>query len=321
VPEAGFELVTLPSRQAVGASALGRLAAVASLIPTTFGALRILRAARARIVISVGGYAALPAAFAGVLMRIPLAVVEPNARPGRANRVTARFAARIFVGFESCRSAFGAARSARVRCTGIPVRRALREAFSQAAPKREPTAPFRVLVFGGSQGARQLNEAMMAAAAALASAKLEVFHQSGPADRDRVAQAYERAGVRAEVVAFETDMPRRYRWADVALCRAGALSIAELTLAGLPAVLVPLPHAADDHQRENARRQVEAGAALMLEPTRLDPNELAETILELAAHPDRLAAMRRSAVERARPRAAEAIVEECRALLAARDAA
>ena len=89
----------------------------------------------------------------------------------------------------------------------------------------------------------------MAAAAALASAKLEVFHQSGPADRDRVAQAYERAGVRAEVVAFETDMPRRYRWADVALCRAGALSIAELTLAGLPAVLVPLPHAADDEFR------------------------------------------------------------------------
>jgi UDP-N-acetylglucosamine--N-acetylmuramyl-(pentapeptide) pyrophosphoryl-undecaprenol N-acetylglucosamine transferase len=318
VPEAGFELVTLPSRQAVGQSALARIAAVGALVPTTLRAWRVLRKARAGLVISVGGYAALPAVLAALPLRIPIAVVEPNARPGRANRMAARFATRIFVGFEAASRELGGERhAARVRCLGIPLRRGMREAFRESPARRALEPPLRLLVFGGSQGARQLNEAMIEAAPALRGAALEVFHQSGAADRDRVAAAYARAGVRAEVVAFERDMPTRYRWADLALCRAGALSIAELALAGLPALLVPLPHAADDHQSANARQLVNAGAARMFDPRRFEAAQLVETLLEILEKPDRLVEMQRSAAALGRPRAADEIVHECRTLLAA----
>lgn len=320
VPEAGFELVTLPSRQLVRVGALSRLIALASLPATLLRALRVLRQMRPDLVISVGGYAAAPAVLAAALLRVPLVVVEPNALPGRANRLAMRFAARIFVGFESTAAVLSSGRRAsRIRCGGIPLRRAMREAFGKPPVRRAPAPPFRLLVFGGSQGARQLNEAMMEAAAALHPAGLEVFHQSGPADRERVAAAYARAEIEAEVVAFEPNMPKRYRWADVALCRAGALSLAELALAGLPAVLVPLPHAADDHQRVNARQRSDAGAAVMLDPHHLDPKQLAATLLALFEKPERLVAMQRSAAALARPRAAEEIVQECQALLASRE--
>ncbi|UCE86968.1 MAG: undecaprenyldiphospho-muramoylpentapeptide beta-N-acetylglucosaminyltransferase [Deltaproteobacteria bacterium] len=316
VPEAGFELVTLPSRQAVGTRALARAAAVAALVPTTLRAGRVLHRARAQLVISVGGYAAVPAVLAAVPLRVPIVVVEPNAQPGRTNRLAARVAARIFVGFEGATTAFGGARrAARVRCLGVPLRRSMRDAFHAAAPRRALEPPFRLLVFGGSQGARQLNEAMIEAAPALRDSALQVFHQSGAADRDRVAAAYADAGVHAEVVAFEPDMPARYRWADLALCRAGALSIAELALAGLPALLVPLAHAADDHQSANARQLVEAGAARMFDPRRFAAADLVETLLGILEKPEQLLAMQRSAAQRARPRAAEAIAEECRTLV------
>ena len=185
----------------------------------------------------------------------------------------------------------------------------MREAFRESPARRALEPPFRLLVFGGSQGARQLNEAMIAAAPSLQGAALHVFHQSGAADCDRVAAAYARAGVRAEVVAFEPDMPKRYRWADLALCRAGALSIAELALAGLPALLVPLPHAADDHQSANAQQLVNAGAAHMFDPRRFEAAQLVETLQEILEKPDRLVAMQRSAAALGRPRAADEIVQ------------
>jgi len=264
----------------------------------------------------VGGYAAVPAVLAGALRRIPVALVEPNAAPGRANLVSARFAARVFCGFVRGADAFaGRIPSERVQVTGIPLRRVLVEA-SRGARRRDPGPPFRLLVFGGSQGARQINEAMMEAAPALADTTLEVVHQTGEADRERVAAAYAAAGLRAEVVAFEPDMPRRYAWADFALCRAGALTVGELLLAGLPALLVPYPHAAGDHQAANARECEAAGAARMLDARPLRSAAVIDAVRNLCGDPGRLRSMGESARKLARPDAAHAIVRACRSLVA-----
>jgi UDP-N-acetylglucosamine--N-acetylmuramyl-(pentapeptide) pyrophosphoryl-undecaprenol N-acetylglucosamine transferase len=191
-------------------------------------------------------------------------------------------------------------------------------AFAAAPPRRVPTPPWRLLVFGGSQGARQLNDAMLEAIPSLVGTSLEIFHQTGEADRERVAAAYAVAGLRAEVAAFEPEMPRRYRWADVALCRAGALTVAELCLAALPSVLVPYPHAADDHQRANARALARAGAARVLEPATLSGTQVAGVLRELFAEPGELPSMSAAAGKRAQPDAAERIVAECAEMARAR---
>ncbi|MEZ4356799.1 MAG: glycosyltransferase [Myxococcota bacterium] len=166
-------------------------------------------------------------------------------------------------------------------------------------------------MFGGSQGARQLNEGVPAAIARLSKNTVEVFHQSGEADRAAVEARYAKLGVSAEVVAFERDMPHRYRWADLAICRAGALTVAELALAGMPALLVPYPFAADDHQTANARALEEAGAAKRLEARPLDEAAMAQAIAELVTSPGRLVLMRDAARSLARPNAARDIVEHC----------
>jgi UDP-N-acetylglucosamine--N-acetylmuramyl-(pentapeptide) pyrophosphoryl-undecaprenol N-acetylglucosamine transferase len=319
VPEAGFELVALPSRQLLGKNALDRARMVAGLPGVVLAAARVLRDFRAEIVVSVGGYAAAPVTAAAAILRIPIALVNTDALPGQSNRLAARFARRIFVGFESAAGAFGSAGDGeRIRCLGIPLRRSLVDAFGAAGPRRTPEPPFRILVFGGSQGARQLNDAMLEAAPALGAQRIELFHQTGEADRERVATGYAAAGVRAEVVAFERDMVRRYRWADVALCRSGALTVAELALAGLPALLVPYPFAAHDEQSANARELVAAGAALLLDPHALTPARVVETLAGLFREPGRLHAMGLAAAKGARPDAAERIVEECAALAGAR---
>jgi UDP-N-acetylglucosamine--N-acetylmuramyl-(pentapeptide) pyrophosphoryl-undecaprenol N-acetylglucosamine transferase len=317
VPEAGFELLALPARQVMGQGAAARARAVPATLRACVSAWRALRGFGADLVISVGGYASVPAVVSAVLARVPLALVEPNAVPGRANRAAARFARRIFVQFDAAMPVF--ARSAdpdAVRAPGIPLRAALVEAFSQGPARRLPAPPFRLLVFGGSQGARQINQAMIEAAPLLDPGALEVFHQSGEADRERVAAAYAEAEIPAEVVSFEPDMPRRYRWADLAVCRAGALTVAELAMAALPALLIPYPYAADDHQTANARALTEAGAARLLASRELSGKRIAETLTELFAAPHSLRQMSARAAELARPDAAERIVEECARLMA-----
>jgi UDP-N-acetylglucosamine--N-acetylmuramyl-(pentapeptide) pyrophosphoryl-undecaprenol N-acetylglucosamine transferase len=319
VPEAGFELLTLPGRQLTGKGLAAQLAAAPALLAACASAWRTLGRRRIDLVITVGGYASVPAVVAAAARRLPIAVVEPNAIPGRANRVAARLAARLFVQFEEAAESLGGTGGAgRVRTAGIPLRAALVAAFAAAPPRRIPTPPWRLLVFGGSQGARQLNDAMLEAIPLLAGLPLEIFHQTGEADRDRVATAYAGSGVRAEVAAFEPEMPRRYRWADVALCRAGALTVAELCLAALPSVLVPYPHAADDHQRANARALARAGAARVLDPATLSGTQVAGVLRELFAAPGEIGGMSTAAGKRAQPDAAERIVEECAEIARAR---
>lgn len=309
VPDAGFELRVLPSEQVMGRSLLGRLRGALSILASTGQALRILWQYRADAVISVGGYAAMPTALAAWLLRRPLFLVEPNAIPGRVNRLTARFARCVFVGFESARAYLP--RRTESLCLGVPLRRALYKAFAAREPARLPGKQLRIFVFGGSQGARQLNEQVPEALAKLAKGSIEVFHQTGEQDRQSVGRRYAELGITAEVVAFEREMPKRYAWADLAICRAGALTVAELALAGMPALVVPYPFAADDHQSANARALEEAGAARRIPAKPLDVNALAQTIAEFVTTPGRLLLMRQAATRLARPRAAIDVIEHC----------
>jgi len=322
VPAAGFEFAALPSRQLLGQSVAARMRMLAGLPAVVVRAGRTLRRFRAQIVVTVGGYASAPVAAAAALLRLPIALVNTDALPGQSNRLAARFAHRVFVGFEGAQGAFARRGDPdRVRCLGIPLRRALVDAFASAPARRAPAAPFRLLVFGGSQGAHQLNQLMIGAVGRLDPARLEIFHQTGEADRAEVAEAYARRGARAQVVAFEPEMVPRYRWADVALCRSGALTVGELALAGLPALLVPYPFAAHDEQSANAAQLVEAGAAKRLDPRTVTAERVAEALSRLFAEPQRLSQMGLAAAKLARPEAAERIVEECAALAAGRGAA
>ena len=313
VPEAGFELVALPSQQVMGRRLLGRITGLFSTLTQVIPARAALRAHDADIVISVGGFAAIPATLAALITRCPLALVEPNAIPGRANRLTARFARKIFVGFASTANHLG--RQGQVHQFGIPLRSQLLRAFEEKGSRSGPSSPIHLLVFGGSQGARQINEAMMELAPRLAGQPVEIFHQAGSADRERVQRAYEDAGVDAQVVDFEPAMPKRYGWADLALCRAGALTVAELALAGLPALLIPYPFAADDHQAANASALADAGAGIRLNSRPLDPEALEAELLGLIREPHRLIAMSQAASALAKPDAARRIIDTCAALV------
>lgn len=318
VPAAGFTLETLASRPLQGRSRSERAAVWLGLPRVTLAARRILQRFGAEIVVSVGGYAAVAPVLAAASLRLPIALVNTDAVPGLANRAAGRLAARVFVGFAAAAPVFERSGApGRVSVSGVPLRRTLVEAFEGAPARRQPDRPLRLLVFGGSQGARQINEAMMAVLPLLDLAGLEIFHQTGEADRERVLETYAAAGARADVVAFEPDMPARYRWADVALCRAGALTVAELALAGLPALLVPYPYAANDEQSANARELAAAGAGRLLPSSRFDANMLAQELGALMADPPRLRAMGESARKLAKPRAAEDIVDACAKLLRA----
>jgi len=309
VPAAGFELELLASEQVMGRSLIGRLRGGLTILRSVGAARRILARFDPDAVVSVGGYAAMPAVLAARLRGCPLFLVEPNAIPGRVNRLTARFARCVFVGFESTRRHLPGGTDS--ICVGVPLRSALEEAFAQRPAPRTPTPPLRLLVFGGSQGARQLNEHVPDALARLPRDTFEVFHQTGEADRVRVEERYRALGLDATVVAFEHDMPARYRWADLAICRAGALTVAELALARMPALLVPFPFAADDHQSANARALEAIGAAIRIEARPLDVDGLARSLEALLETPGRLVAMREAAGQLARRGAAEHIVELC----------
>jgi UDP-N-acetylglucosamine--N-acetylmuramyl-(pentapeptide) pyrophosphoryl-undecaprenol N-acetylglucosamine transferase len=322
VPDSGFELVTLNSRPLVGRGIFEQIHAFFALFGATFRAARGLREFGADLVICVGGYASVPAALAALLGGRPMVLVNADAILGTANRVLARFARRIFVGFEGTRSALGAGED-RIRVAGVPLRKSLVSEFQDPrsrAPQAESNdaaaEPAHLFIFGGSQGARQINEAMIEALPRLDPARIRIVHQTGEADRNRVEAAYAENAFEAEVIAFERDMPSRYRWADLVLCRAGAISIAELALAGRASLLVPLAHVGRGEQFANARELEGAGAARVLDSRALTVEGLVEELGALLCDPSQLRRMGENASKLARPEASDRIIEECRSLLA-----
>jgi UDP-N-acetylglucosamine--N-acetylmuramyl-(pentapeptide) pyrophosphoryl-undecaprenol N-acetylglucosamine transferase len=260
VPEAGFPLELIRVGQLKNVSLATRLRTVADLPLGVMRCVALVRSFRPDVVIGVGGYASGPAMMAGILLRMPTLAFEPNAVPGLANRLVGKWVSAAAVNFEETLPYF---RGARV--TGIPVRREF-FAIGQLPPREEPSRTVRLLVFGGSQGARIFNEVMPRIAKGLMEEVpgLRILHQAGAQLAEATAAAYGTGGADAtrwEVAGFLDDMPRRFAEADLILCRSGASTVAELAAAGKAAVLVPLPTAADNHQLRNAEVFAAAGAA------------------------------------------------------------
>jgi UDP-N-acetylglucosamine--N-acetylmuramyl-(pentapeptide) pyrophosphoryl-undecaprenol N-acetylglucosamine transferase len=305
IPKEGFQLDVLRSAGLKGMSPAA-LARGLMLLPLGgLDAWRILSKRRPDLVIGVGGYSSGPVVLAAALRRIPTLLLEQNAVPGFTNRTLARFVTAAAVTFDSTVAFFGR----RGFVAGNPVRPEFLADDGGAHPAGG--APPRVLIFGGSQGAHAINVAMVEAAPGLAAhgGGMAITHQTGERDLALVRNAYRDAGLEARVEPFLYEMDREMKRADLLVCRAGATTIAEFTAAGKPAVLIPLPTAADDHQRKNAEVLARAGAAELIEQKDLTGPLLAERIVALAADAGRREAMARAARAFARPDAARAIVD------------
>lgn len=302
IPREGFVLDVLRSAGLKGTSPAARARGLALLPLSGLDAWRILSRRRPDLVIGVGGYSSGPVVALAAARGIPTLLLEQNAVPGFTNRTLAHVVSAAAVTFDSTVGYFGR----RGFVAGNPVRpEFFVEDGSHAAP-----GPPRVLIFGGSQGSHAINMAGMAAAPRLAagSSRVAITHQTGERDLERVRDAYRRARLDARVEPFLFAMDREVKDADLVICRAGATTLAELTAAGRPAVLIPLPTAADDHQRRNAELLRDAGAAEVVEERDLTGDLLAERIVGLTGDPDRLAAMSAAARRLARPDAARVIV-------------
>lgn len=313
VPKAGFELVLLPVSGLRRVGPGGLIAGLLRLPLAIWAAFRLVQRLRPDVAVSVGGYAAGPAVLASRLLGVRCAVMEQNAIPGFTNRVLGRVVHRVFAALP----VEGIA-ARKVEVLGNPVRADLLPVRDIAY---QPQSPLRLLVFGGSQGARALNETMLAMLPGLArgNVPIRITHQTGHADHERVAAAYRGAGLDdATITAFIDDMAGAYREADLVVSRSGATTIAELTVCGRPAILVPFPFAVDDHQTKNARTLEAAGGAICVPQTELDAEGLLALLGELAADHQRLARMAAAARRAGHPRAASDIAEALQRLAGGR---
>jgi UDP-N-acetylglucosamine--N-acetylmuramyl-(pentapeptide) pyrophosphoryl-undecaprenol N-acetylglucosamine transferase len=301
VPRAGYALELLPILPLNGVGLVRMLRGVAALPWGLLRAAALVRRLRPAAVLGIGGYAGGPVTLLAALLGVRAVILEPNAKPGFTNRALKPFARAAACAYEETRLAFGA----KGVLTGNPVR----GGFAALGPK-EHREPLTLLAFGGSQGSRVLNRALVAALPRLpGSERLRVVHQTGPAMREEVLAAYRAAGREAEILAFLDDMERRFGEADFVLSRSGATTCAELTAAGRAAILVPFALAADDHQRTNARALEAGGAAVVLEEKDLSGETLAAAVRGLLDAPQRVRAMEEAARRLSRPDAAARVAD------------
>ena len=300
VPRHGYAAAWIRARAARGKGLVQKLLLPANLLYSFWESARHIRRIRPDVVLGLGGYVAFPGGMMASLLGRPLALHEQNAIAGLANRVLAGVSDKVMVGFPQALR--------RAEWTGNPVRA---EIASIAAPDerfRGRQGPIRLLIVGGSLGAQALNEAVPRALALLAE-RPQVVHQSGEKHLEALRAAYAAAGVQGELVAFIDDMARRYAEADLVICRAGAVTIAELSAGGMASILVPFPHAVDDHQTANARFLAERGAAMLLPQPELSAERLAALIGVL----DRPALLEMAQNARAlgKPDAARVVAQRC----------
>ena len=315
VPRAGFAFQAIRARQVRGGGLRRALVGGIAALLAVGAALRTIRRFRPHVVVGVGGYASVPLVIASRLARIPTLLLEQNVIPGATNRILGRFAQRVCTSFRETATSFP---GARVVCTGNPVREEVL-GVGAARAARMASAPDRpvLLVIGGSGGAHRLNVGTVEAVARLGSRGrgLRIVHQTGTADAEETRRRYAEIGVEAEVRPFFADMAALYEEADLVVCRAGATTIAELLIVGLPAILVPYPYAADDHQRRNAEAVQAVGAATLILDRDLTPERLAGELTRLLDDADQRRRMGAAARAFGRPEASRLVAEQC-ALLA-----
>jgi UDP-N-acetylglucosamine--N-acetylmuramyl-(pentapeptide) pyrophosphoryl-undecaprenol N-acetylglucosamine transferase len=269
VPRHGYRTAWIRAKAARGKGLVQKLLLPANLLYSFWESARYIRSIRPDVVLGLGGYVAFPGGMMASLLNRPLALHEQNAIPGLANRVLARVSDKVMAGFPQALK--------KAEWTGNPVRSDIAALPPPEERLEGRKGPLRILVVGGSLGAQALNEAVPQAMA-LMSEKPLVVHQAGEKHLDALKKHYADARVEGELVAFIDDMARRYAEADLVICRAGAVTVAELSAGGMASILVPFPHAVDDHQTANARFLSERGAALLIQQRDLTPQKLAQTI-------------------------------------------
>lgn len=249
--------------------------------------------------------------LAAALTGVTRVILEPNAHLGMANKAVGPFVQRVFLAFESAADSFN---RSKVRVVGTPIRKAFLDSVQQSQAK---SGPFHLLIFGGSQGAKAVNTVVVEGLPELMTQvpQLTVTHQTGESDHARMVEAYRRVGIESQVVPFLYDMPTALRQADLVVARAGAMTVAELTTCGKPAILIPLPSAIYNHQMQNAKVMEAAGAAVVIPQSALTGSTLARAVAGILGDPARLHAMGAASLAMRRIDAAEVIVRECYALM------
>ncbi|MXS20590.1 undecaprenyldiphospho-muramoylpentapeptide beta-N-acetylglucosaminyltransferase [Pseudomonas oryzihabitans] len=304
VPKAGITLHHIPVTGLRGKGVRSLVKAPLQLSGALLQAMGLMRRLKPVCVLGLGGFVTGPGGLAAKLCSIPLVIHEQNAHAGTANRLLVPMAARVCEGFADTFPA-----SAKRLSTGNPVRAELFAPVTRA-PLEERAA--NLLVLGGSLGAEPLNKLLPDALAQLpAGLRPNVRHQAGRQHAEVTAERYANVAVEADVQPFIADMAAAYAWADLVICRAGALTVAELTATGLPALLIPLPHAIDDHQTSNACFLERAGAGVVLPQHSTRPADLAAQLTEVLMHPERLAGMAARSRALAKPDATRAVVDAC----------
>lgn len=305
IPLRGYETVWVRFGALRGKGLIRKLLLPLNLLRGFWQALSALRQVKPDVVLGMGGYVTFPGGMMAALTGRPLVLHEQNSVAGLANRVLAGVADRVLSGFPEVLK--------KARWVGNPVRADIVAVAPPQVRFDGRSGPLRLLVVGGSLGATALNDAVPAALARIApDLRPRVTHQAGAKQMEALRLAYEQAGVEGELLPFIDDMAARYGEADLVVCRAGALTIAELAAVGAASLLVPFPHAVDDHQTGNARFLSERGAAVLIPQDQLNPESLAELITTLDR--PRLLAMAEAARALARPQAAEAVAEVCETL-------
>ncbi len=302
VPEAGFPLETIRSAGLKGIGGMKFARNLAKLAPAMWDSFAILRRHKFAAALGVGGYAAGPVMLAAVLRGLPTVVFEPNAEPGFTNRVLAGVVTRVATAYEAPTKLW----ERKATLTGIPVRQ---EFF--AVPSRTPAEPFHILITGGSQGALVINRTLVDSADLLATNKsrISIVHQTGERDYNAVRVAYARREINTEVLPFIGNMAERFAQADLIVCRAGAITAAEVAAAGRAAIFIPFGASTDSHQLRNAQEMQRVGAARLIPEPQLTAERLTREIFSLLDQPLELQAMAANARKLAKPRAVQDIVD------------
>lgn len=307
VSEAGFTLETVSVKGLRGNGWRGWLKAPLILLRALLQTLAIMRRYNPRVVLGMGGYVTGPGGIAARLSGRPLVIHEQNAIPGLTNRLLARLAQRVLTGLDA-----PVGRPGQSELIGNPVRAELTALAAPMTRYQQARTPSRLLVVGGSLGALRLNEVVPAALAHIPlEQRPEVLHQAGLRTLTAAREAYQRAHVNAQVTAFIEDMAAAYAWCDLIICRAGALTISELAVVGVPAILVPYPHAVDDHQSANAGFLTQAKAAVMMSDASLSPAALAAELSNLLSNHEQRLTMANAARAQGRPEAAQRVADIC----------
>ncbi len=309
LPREGYPLHTVAAEGFRGRG-IRSLRAIGKLLLGYVQSIRLLRSLRPCCVLGMGGYASLSMGLAAATLRVPLFLHEQNVICGLANKLLFPFAREVFLSYPRTK---GVHRRAKVRVTGNPVRKELLHA--QEDPTFFGISPGKrvVLVFGGSQGARRINEAVVGSLGLLSEYKddLAFIHQTGKGYEREIGEAYASAGIEAHVTPFIYEMGKAYATARLVVCRAGATTLAEVTALGKPCILIPFPHAAGAHQLQNAKALEEQGAAIVLTEDELAPAALGKMIVHLMANGEVLKSMAREARRLGRPQAAHEIAVRC----------